>query len=157
MHLAVRRSHYEGIFGTNYYVLDALLEPKSTAERVLIEQHLTHIVVFDSQNRQAFNESVQQHLEATEEQADWLAPINQVLWSVATTTYHLGAAAFSALFGAFATQITIQNLLDGAQFESEKFEEVNVAEGIILESIGLLKTYVEYLERFDQRDDLFEA
>jgi hypothetical protein len=157
MHLAIRRSTYEGFFGTNYYVLDALLEPRDDAERTLLLQHLTHIVVFDSQNREAFKESIQQHLEATKEQADWLAPLNEALWSVATTTYHLGAAALYALFGSFSTQLTVQNLLDGAQFESDNFNEVNVAEGIIIESIGVLKTYVEYLERFDERDDLFEA
>ena len=157
----VRRSQYEGFWGTIYFTLDVAIEPTAD-EAELIEKHdIGPLVVFDSEQRKQRMQAAQEHAESTSGKPLIRSGSSEdlffgVLSDIGSTLYNVGAGAYNLALGSLAAQVTVQSLIEGAHLESDNANEILDAERIITKCIDALKVHLEDLQTFDGREELYE-
>lgn len=94
-----------------------------------------------------------QHLHAADEHREEAAKDEQELSTIA---YSSLAALGHNIMGKLSLQLTLQNLLDGIQIESQDLEELLHVEGLIHQSAKYVADYLKIAVTFDSREDLNE-
>jgi len=146
MKLLLRRSQRSGGMMSNkvLFALDARAE-LSPEERSLIEKYaLGKLVVYDSEARKKYSESMQGHLADAQS-----ASAGRSLWK---TTRGLASLAIAAL----SLRITVKSLMDGEHVECKDLDELLGAETAITEACKNLKAYLETAVTFDGREEVIE-
>lgn len=161
MQLLIRRSQYEGFWGTIYYTLDATLEPTDDEAQLINRHGVASVVIFDSERRKQRMEAAHEHADATTQRpAVQTGSTEEIFFAVLQhsvgTLYDLGAAAYNLILGSLEARITIQNMLDGAHLESDEVGEILDAERIIGNAISFLQDRLSQLTTFDGTEDLYE-
>ena len=163
MQVLIRRSQYEGFWGTIYYVLDARIDP-SPAEIGLITRHgVGEIIVFDSEQRKQRLEKAQEHAEALNAQP--ILPKGKTtediflstLGTIGSTLFGLGGATYNLIAASLDVRVTFDDLIGGAHLESEYSTEILDAENIIRHSVEALQGHLANLQTFDGRDEFYET
>lgn len=161
MQLLIRRSQYEGLWGTIYYTLDATIEATPDEADLIAKHEIASIVIFDSEQRKQRMQAAQEHVEATRDRKLVHTGSSEdiffgALGDLAGTLYGLGAGAYNLILGSLEARITIQDLLNGAHLESDEVSEILDAERIIRGSVNFLQERLNDLATFDGSEDLYE-
>ena len=146
MNLRLRRSQRSaGMLGNKIlFALDARAD-LSTEERSLVDKYaLGKIVVYDSEARKKYGESMQEHLAEAQNSG-----AGRSIWK---TTRGLASLAMATL----SLRITVTSLLDGQHVECKDLDELLGAEAAITEGCKNLKTYLETALTFDGREEVVE-
>jgi len=161
MQLHLRRSQYEGFWGTIYYCLDAEIDPTPDEAELIGTHGIGALVIFDSEQRRERFEAAQAHAEATKNTK--LAHTGSsediflgVLGDLASTIYNLGGAAYNVALGSLSTRITFENLIDSIHIESNNASEIIEAENLIQKAVEVLKIHLESLTTFDDTEQHYE-
>lgn len=152
----LRRSLEEGWF-LDTYCLDVKLD-LTDDERALVERHgVGPLVVFDSAQREEYERSVEQHLQASNRaEPGWFDSFEDILSGTAKSFYHIAAAAFDAGLAALTLRLTVRSLIDGTRIEGSA-QEVLAAEHLIRESAEYLKQLLLELAHFDGSEAQYEV
>jgi hypothetical protein len=162
MQVLVRRSQYEGFWGTIYYTLDVLIEPSPDEAKLIARHGVGDIIVFDSQQRREYFERAQEHADAAGSHPIFQTSNNpeqvfiDTLTSIGSTLYSIGGSTYNLIAGSLEVRITINDLINGAHIESDQSGEILDAEHIIKKSITALKAHLSNLQTFDDRQELYE-
>jgi hypothetical protein len=162
MHVLLRRSQYEGFWGTIYYTLDAQIDAAPDEADLIAKHSVGEIVVFDSEQRQQYLQRAEEHANAAGQHpvlptsSDPEQIFLDTLSAIGSTLYSLGGATYNLIAGSLQVRITIADLLSGTHIESEHPNEILDAENIIRGSIAALKTHLANLESIDGQEELYE-
>jgi hypothetical protein len=146
MNLKLRRSQRSGgMLGNKIlFALDARAD-LSAEERLLVDKYaLAKLVVYDSEARKKYSESMQEHLAEAQS-----ASAGRSLWK---TTRGLASLAMAAL----SLRITVTSLMNGEHVECKDLDELLGAEAAITEACKNLKAYLETALTFDGREEVIE-
>jgi hypothetical protein len=146
MNLKLRRSQRSaGMMGGKVlFALDARVD-LSAEERSLVDKYaLGKMVVYDSEARKKYTESMQGHLSDAQSSSG-----GRSIWK---TTRGLASLAMAAL----ALRVTVKSLMDGEHVECKDLDELLGAEAAIAEACKNLKAYLETALTFDGREEVLE-
>src|SRR5207244_3245504 len=74
---------------------------------------------------------------------------------ITSTIYGIGATAYNAIAWSYSLQVTVQSLLDGLHYESDKVDEVLTGEQLIRAGVQSLNERIKVLSTFEGQDQPF--
>lgn len=148
MQLKLKRTQRSGLMGKVTFALDALVD-LSAEEAALVKKYaLGKMVVYDSQNRQKYQDAAEDHLAAAAGAYD-LKTAGKSLW-------RQGRALANVAMAALSLRVTIDSLTGGQHIECKDMDELIGAESAMMSACKNVRSYLETALTFDGREDVFE-
>ena len=144
------------------FILEARLDLDEEEQELFEKYRLYEVAVYDSDAREQYAHSAQEHYQSTVKRADAVSifpPIEELHYSLGNafaSYWHFSAGLTYSLLSAAAFHITLRSLADGQDMESQNLEEILAVSNMIRQSVQYLADYFTLALTFDGRETLHE-
>jgi hypothetical protein len=156
MQLKLRRSQRTNFTGKIIFTLDARMEvPREECE--LIERYrLGNRVIYDSADRKAYNEAMQAHVKAMQQDHGYAFNARGQLLGAGKALFRLARVGVTATMAHLSLRITVYSLIKGVHVECDSMEELLEAEIAIDQAGQNLRNFLDHAATFDGREEIRE-